>query len=175
MDKMFDEKENELVERLNRFGWYHTSMYEKDDKKIWTLRLERFACQQDETVKEMGKRFDYLMYKLKSFGIKLTDTEKVSKLADALPTEWDEVLEKLKQKPKFLKLHPSNFISKLQKRHYENSDKKKLLMNKIIGNLNEMNLGNLDKINLDVISEIDRRICVCLSAKDVMKYDIDIR
>ncbi|KAJ0588445.1 hypothetical protein HanIR_Chr04g0174751 [Helianthus annuus] len=171
MAEMFDEKENEFIERLNRYGWYHMSMYEQDDKKIWTLRLERFACQKDETLKEMERRFDYLVDKLKMFGIKLTDTEKISKFADALPAKWDDVLKKLKQEPKFSKLHPSDFINKLQKHSYENSDKKKILMNKIKENLDKLNLGNLNKINLDVITEIDRRICMCFAAKQNMKYD----
>ncbi|KAF5798602.1 hypothetical protein HanXRQr2_Chr07g0294821 [Helianthus annuus] len=139
MAEMFNEEENKFVESLNRFGRHRTSLYDQDDKRIWILRLENFACQQNESLKEMEKRFDYLMDKLKSFGINLTDTEKISKLEAALSAEWDDVLKKLKQKPKFSKLHPSDFISKLQKRHYENFEKKKILMNKIKENLDKLN------------------------------------
>ncbi|MFS7987165.1 hypothetical protein Hanom_Chr11g01019241 [Helianthus anomalus] len=49
--------------------------YEQDDKKIWMLRLNNFACQKDETVKEMERRFYYLIDKLKMLEIKLTDAE----------------------------------------------------------------------------------------------------
>ncbi|MFS8023207.1 hypothetical protein Hanom_Chr16g01448781 [Helianthus anomalus] len=47
---------------------------------------------------------------------------------------------------------------------YENDKKKKELMNEI--------KKNLDKMSLDVIVEIEKRIYVCLVAKNVMKYDI---
>ena len=155
---IFDEKENEFVGKINDFGRYRTRFFNQDDKHVWTLRLENFSCQQNESLKEMEKRFDYMIEKLKSFDINLTDTEQILKLEAALPAEWDDVLKELKQKPKFSKLHPSDFINKLQKHSYENSDKKKILMNKIKEHLDELNLGNLDKINLDVITEINKRI-----------------
>ena len=44
-------------------------------------------------------------------------------------------------------------------------------MNKIKEHLDKLNLGNLDKINLDVITEINKRICICFGAKQNMKYD----
>ncbi|MFS8017335.1 hypothetical protein Hanom_Chr15g01379141 [Helianthus anomalus] len=163
MAKMFDEKENDFIERINSgYGWCRVSLFEQDDKHIWTLRLKNFVCQKNETVKEMKSRFDYLVDKLKTFEIKLTD---------ALPAEWDDVLKKIKQESEFSKLHPSDFIDKLTSHSYENSDKKKELINKIKRNLDELDLGNLEKMNLDVIAEIDRRICICFAAQRIMRYD----
>ncbi|MFS7917949.1 hypothetical protein Hanom_Chr03g00195201 [Helianthus anomalus] len=76
MVKMFDEKENDYLERINSgYGWCITSMYEQDDKNIWILRLKDFVCQKNETVDELKSRFDYLLDKLKMFEIKLTDVE----------------------------------------------------------------------------------------------------
>ncbi|KAJ0842704.1 putative transcription factor interactor and regulator CCHC(Zn) family [Helianthus annuus] len=171
MTMVFDEKENDFVGKINDFGRYRTRMFNQDDKHVWTLRLENFACQQNESLKEMKKRFDYMIERLKSFDINLTDTEQTLKLEAALSAEWDDVLKELKQKPKFSKLHPSDFINKLQKRYYKNLDKKKILMNRVQENLENLNLGNLDKINLDVITEIDKRICICYGAKHNMRYD----
>ncbi|XP_035834058.1 glutamic acid-rich protein-like [Helianthus annuus] len=123
MTMVFDEKENDFVGKINDFGRYRTRIFNQDDKHVWTLRFENFACQQNESLKEMEKRFDYMIEKLKSFDINLTDTEQTLKLEAALPAEWDDVLKEVKE------------------------------------NLEKLNLGNLDKINLDVITEIDKRIC----------------
>ncbi|MFS7946085.1 hypothetical protein Hanom_Chr06g00531881 [Helianthus anomalus] len=59
MAKMFDVKENIFIERINSgYGWCRTSMYEQDDKHIWTLRLKNYVCQKDEIVKERKSIFD---------------------------------------------------------------------------------------------------------------------
>ncbi|MFS7901415.1 hypothetical protein Hanom_Chr00s209612g01840171 [Helianthus anomalus] len=57
MEKMFDEKENDFIESLNfGYGWHKVSVYEQDDKHIWTLRLKNFTCHKNEIVNEMKKK-----------------------------------------------------------------------------------------------------------------------
>ncbi|MFS7975977.1 hypothetical protein Hanom_Chr10g00887031 [Helianthus anomalus] len=119
----------------------------------------------NETLNELESRFDYMLDKLKMFEIRMSDDGKISKFADALPAECDDILKNLKKDSWFSKLRPNGFINMLKTHMYENNKKKKKeLMNEIT--------GNLDKMSLDVIVELKRRVCVCLAAKYHMKYDI---
>ncbi|MFS7992394.1 hypothetical protein Hanom_Chr12g01081711 [Helianthus anomalus] len=86
----------------------------------------------------------------------MSDAEKISKFADALPAEWDECLKNLKRDSGFSKLSLNGFISKLETHKYENDKKKKVLINDIE--------KDLEKISLDVIIEMRRTVNVCLAA-----------
>ncbi|MFS8022455.1 hypothetical protein Hanom_Chr16g01439621 [Helianthus anomalus] len=159
---MFDEKENDSLERLNDWFWLNSS--ENGNKKVWVKRCEFFLCKKDESLEKLEERFDDIIDKLKIFEVKKSDAEKISMFADALPAEWNEFLNKLKKDSRFLKLHPKDFIRELKNHSYENYKKKKNLINET--------KKNIDEMDLDVIFEINERIRVCLAAKHFLKYDI---
>ncbi|MFS7966523.1 hypothetical protein Hanom_Chr09g00774721 [Helianthus anomalus] len=85
---MFEEQENDSLERLNRVDgfWYNRV---DENKNIWVKRLEYFLCKERETLDELENRFDDLIEHLKRYEIRLSNDEKISKFADALPAEWN--------------------------------------------------------------------------------------
>ncbi|XP_035845294.1 kinesin-like protein KIF20B [Helianthus annuus] len=139
--------------------------YRKEDEKknAWVKRFEYFLCKKYETLNEFEKRYDELLDNLKRYGIRMSNAEKISKFADALPSEWDKFLIELNKDSRFSNFYPSEFIKELKTHNYENNKKKKDLIKEI--------QKNLDKISLDVVLEISRRIKICFEAKYVMKYD----
>ncbi|MFS7934658.1 hypothetical protein Hanom_Chr05g00394221 [Helianthus anomalus] len=134
-------------------------------KRMFGLKdLNVFLCRKHETVNELEERYGKLLDSLKRYEIRLSNAEKISKFADALPSEWDEFLIKLKQDSRFSKFYLKEFTKELKIHDYEINKKKKNLINDIE--------KNLDKISLDVILEINRRINIFLAAKNVKIYDI---
>ncbi|MFS7974763.1 hypothetical protein Hanom_Chr10g00872511 [Helianthus anomalus] len=102
MVKMFDEQENDYLERLN--DWYMgylDSSYRNEDVSIWVKRFEHFLCQKNETLDELERRFETLIDYLRKKNIRVSIDEKISKLADALPAKWDEFLIELKKEAYF--------------------------------------------------------------------------
>ncbi|XP_035840237.1 uncharacterized protein LOC110942772 [Helianthus annuus] len=151
--KTMDDAKYDYLERLNSgYGWCRGSIYEQDDKKVWIIRLKDFLCKKNETLDELESRFNYLLDKLKTFDIRLSDAEKISKFADALPAEWNDILKNIKTDSGFSKFHSYEFIKKLKTHSCENYKKKKDLMDEI--------KKNLDEMSLDVIIEINDRIRV---------------
>ncbi|MFS7938544.1 hypothetical protein Hanom_Chr05g00440961 [Helianthus anomalus] len=162
---MFDEYDNNDLETLN--SWYRgflSSSYNDVEKKGWVKRFECFLSKKDEKLEELENRFGILLDHLKRFEITMTNTEKISKFADALPAEWDAFFINLKRDSRFSKFYPGEFIRELKTHEYENEKKKKVLIKDIE--------KNLENISLDVMVEMRRRVYVCLVAKNVMKYDI---
>ncbi|MFS7889145.1 hypothetical protein Hanom_Chr00s000003g01603471 [Helianthus anomalus] len=98
---------------------------ENGNNKVWVNRIEYFLCKKHETLDELENRFDDLLDKLKRFEIKMSDAEKISKFADALPAEWNEFLNKLKMDSRFSNFYPKEFIRELKAHNYENNRKKK--------------------------------------------------
>ncbi|MFS7946179.1 hypothetical protein Hanom_Chr06g00532971 [Helianthus anomalus] len=72
---MFDEKENDYLERLNDWHWFNSD--ENGNKKIWVIRCEFFLCKKEESLEKLESRFDDLIDKLKSFEINIPDAEKI--------------------------------------------------------------------------------------------------
>ncbi|MFS7913072.1 hypothetical protein Hanom_Chr02g00137391 [Helianthus anomalus] len=100
--KMFGEKENDQLERLNDWFDMYWDKTEEDEKKdVWVKRCEYFLCKKHETLNELKNRYDKLLDSLKRYEIRMSNAEKISKFADALPSEWDEFLVKLKKDSRF--------------------------------------------------------------------------
>ncbi|MFS7928249.1 hypothetical protein Hanom_Chr04g00318581 [Helianthus anomalus] len=91
---MFDEMENVKLERLN--NWY--SGHNDVKKEVWVERFEYFLCRKYEKFNDVKKTYDELIKSLRRYEIKISDAEKISKFANALPLEWDEFLSKLKKR-----------------------------------------------------------------------------
>ncbi|MFS7957393.1 hypothetical protein Hanom_Chr07g00665861 [Helianthus anomalus] len=107
MAKMFDETENHDFERLN--DWYMgclESNYRSENVDIWVKRFEHFLCQKNETLNQLGDRFESLIEYLWKKDIKVQKDEHIAKLTDALRAKWDEFLIELKKNPIFPELHP---------------------------------------------------------------------
>ncbi|KAJ0533433.1 hypothetical protein HanIR_Chr09g0408371 [Helianthus annuus] len=161
---MFDEMENDKLERIN--DWFEDPWrfeYEVQ-KNIYFKRFEHFLCKKNESLYQLNGRYAILLDTLKEFKIRMSIAEEISKFVEALPLEWDEFLIELKKDSRFSKFYLSEFVDELQKHETEIKRKKKDLINKIE--------EKLDKISLDMILEISRRVNICLGAKNVMKYDI---
>ncbi|MFS7987103.1 hypothetical protein Hanom_Chr11g01018441 [Helianthus anomalus] len=95
---MFDEQENYDLEVYNR--WFRgllSRSYQDEKKKVWVNRLEKFLCNINEQLDELEKRYGVLIKYLQNNEIRMTEAEKISKFADALPTEWDEFLKNLRK------------------------------------------------------------------------------
>ncbi|MFS8006559.1 hypothetical protein Hanom_Chr14g01250651 [Helianthus anomalus] len=113
---------------------------------------------------ELENRYDHLIDNLKRYEIRMSNAEMISRFADALPSEWDEFLNKLKNDSRFSNFYPKEFIRELKMHNYENDKEKKNLMNE--------REKNLEKISLDVMFEMRQRVNMCLVEKNVMKYEI---
>ncbi|MFS7938565.1 hypothetical protein Hanom_Chr05g00441231 [Helianthus anomalus] len=163
--KMFDEVENDNLESLNNwFYGYLDSWYNDVKKNDWVKRFECFSCKKNEKLDELENRFQSLLDHLKRYEIGMSNAEKISKFADALPVEWNDFLMNLKKDSRFSNFYPKEFIRELKTHKFENDKKKKNLINEIE--------KNLDEISVDVILEMKRRVNMCLVAKNVMKYDM---
>ncbi|KAJ0866272.1 hypothetical protein HanRHA438_Chr12g0549881 [Helianthus annuus] len=139
---MFDEMENDNLEMLNNwFDGVWGSRYQNENKNVWDKRFECFLCKKDETVNELEKRYESLLDNLKRYEIRMSNAEKISKFADALPSEWDEFLIELKNDSRFSNFYPNEFINKLKTHKYENEKKKKGLMNGIEKELEKNKFG----------------------------------
>ncbi|MFS7997636.1 hypothetical protein Hanom_Chr12g01144091 [Helianthus anomalus] len=164
MAKMFDEQENYYFETFN--DWHRgfiDDSYSNVKKVGWEKRFKYFVCLKNESLDDLANRYTVLIEFLKEHEIRLSDIEKVSKFADALPVVWDECLKNLKRDSSFSKFYLKEFINKLKKYKSESEMKKKELINEIE--------KNLMKVGLNVILEIKRRISVCLAAKSNLIYD----
>ncbi|MFS7947033.1 hypothetical protein Hanom_Chr06g00543261 [Helianthus anomalus] len=165
MAKMFDEQENDDLERINYWYMeYLSSNYRNEDVSIWVRRFEHFLCQKNETLDELENSFEALIDNLRKKNIRVSMDEKISKWTDALPAKWDEFLMELKKKPSFPELYPKEVINEIKAKFRKECLKKRELIDEMEKNLN--------KISLDVINEINKRVYICLAAKDFMKYDI---
>ncbi|KAM0057529.1 putative transcription factor interactor and regulator CCHC(Zn) family [Helianthus debilis subsp. tardiflorus] len=165
MTMLFDEQENNKLEDFN--NWYIRNMdtdYRNVSSDIWTESFDLFICQKEETLKEIEKRFKILMDNMWSKGIRLSNDEYLSKLTTALPAKWDEFMVELKQKDFFPELFPYQFFNEVRAEFYKEEKKRRDFLAKIE--------NNLDKLELDVLVEVDRRICCFLATKSTLKYDI---
>ncbi|MFS7919122.1 hypothetical protein Hanom_Chr03g00209141 [Helianthus anomalus] len=96
MAMMFDEKENDYLERFN--DWYQgfiDDSYRNVKKDGWVKRVKYFVCLKDETLADPENRYGVLLEQLKYHEIFLSDAEKIAKFAYALPVEWIEILKNL--------------------------------------------------------------------------------
>ncbi|MFS7971826.1 hypothetical protein Hanom_Chr09g00837421 [Helianthus anomalus] len=165
MEMVFDEQENNKLESFN--NWYMRTVdtnYRNVSTDIWVKSFEHFMCQKDETLNELEIRFKVLMDNLRNKGIRISNDEQISKLTNALPAKWDEFLVELKKKDFFQELYPKQFFNEVNAEFRKECMKRKEF-------LNEME-KNLQKLELDVLTEINKRICVCLVTKSSLKYDI---
>ncbi|MFS7928967.1 hypothetical protein Hanom_Chr04g00327011 [Helianthus anomalus] len=85
---MFNERENDDLERLNNWFYrYLDSSYNNVKKNVWVKKIEYFLCKKNEKLDELAKRYGILIEYLKDYEIIMSDAEKISKFADALPKE----------------------------------------------------------------------------------------
>ena len=162
---VFDEQENNMLEDFN--NWYMRNMdtdYRNVSSDIWAKSFELFICQKDETLNEMETRFKILTDNLWCTGIRMTNNEHISKLTTALPAKWDEFMVELKQKDFFPELFPYQFFNEVNAEYYKEEKKR-------MDFLSEME-KNLNKLELDVLIEVDKRVCGFLATKSTLKYDI---
>ena len=85
---MFEEYENDYLERLN--NWFYgflDNRYNDVKESEWVNRFDCFLCKKDEKLDELENRFEILLDHLKRYETKMSNTEKISKFADALPAE----------------------------------------------------------------------------------------
>ncbi|MFS7968152.1 hypothetical protein Hanom_Chr09g00794121 [Helianthus anomalus] len=116
---MFDEMENDKLERIN--DWFEGPWrfeYEVQ-KNIYFKRFEHFMCS----------------YPLKEFKIRMSSAEKISKFVETLPLEWGEFLIELKKNFRISKFYLSEFVNELQKHEMEIKRKKKDLKYDIKGEI----------------------------------------
>ncbi|MFS7936282.1 putative transcription factor interactor and regulator CCHC(Zn) family [Helianthus anomalus] len=165
MAMVFDEQENNMLEDFN--NWYMRNMdtdYRNVSTDTWVKSFELFICQKEETLKEIENRFKILTDIMWNRGIKLSNDEYLSKLTTALPAKWDEFVVELKQKDFFPKLSPHQFFNEIRAEYYKEERKRREF-------LAEME-KNLHRLEMDVLIEVDRRVCDFLATKSILKYDI---
>ncbi|MFS7931647.1 putative transcription factor interactor and regulator CCHC(Zn) family [Helianthus anomalus] len=138
--------------------------YRNVNTDIWIKSFELFMCQKDETLNEMEARFKVLTDNLWRTGVRMTNDEHISKLTTALPAKWDKFMVELKQKDFFPELFPRQFFNEVRGEFYKEEKKRRDFLSEMEKNLNEL--------ELDVLIEVDRRICVFLATKRILKYDI---
>ncbi|MFS7906106.1 hypothetical protein Hanom_Chr01g00055421 [Helianthus anomalus] len=88
--------------------------------------LKFFCVRKMKSWMSWKNQFDDLIDKLKRYEIRMTKAEHILKFADALPTEWNEFLLKLKKDSRFSKLYPKEFINELKTHKYENDKTRKM-------------------------------------------------
>ncbi|KAJ0621847.1 hypothetical protein HanIR_Chr01g0013321 [Helianthus annuus] len=162
---IFDEQENNKLESLN--NWYMRTVdnnYRNVSTDIWVKSFELFICQKDETLNEMEARFKILTDNLWRTGIRMSTDEHILKLTTALPAKWDEFMVELKGKDFFQELNPHQFFNEVYAECRKEEKKRREFLNEIGKNLQEL--------ELDVITEIDKRVRICLATKRILKYDI---
>src|ERR1044071_3084208 len=129
---------------LHQFGTCTTSkqLWDKlkrkhdGNEKARSLRMEElvkefenFSFINNETLKELTPRYMHLLSELSSYGVQIPMTKQVDKFADALPPQWDQHVEVLREKDAYQFWTISEFIEKLENKELE--DRRKARMSQI--------------------------------------------
>src|ERR1043165_3325299 len=123
---------------LHQFGTCTTSkqLWDKlkrkhdGNEKTRSLRMEElvkefdnFSFINNETLKELTPRYMHLLSELSSYGVQIPMTKQVDKFADALPPQWDQHVEVLREKDAYQFWTISEFIEKLENKELEDRRK----------------------------------------------------
>ncbi|XP_022040137.1 uncharacterized protein LOC110942674 [Helianthus annuus] len=137
--------------------------YKNVSLDIWTKSFELFICQKEETLKEIENRFKILTDNMCYRGIRMSNDEYLSKLTTALPAKWDKFMVELKQRDFFPELFPHQFFNEVRAEWYKEEKKRREFLSKMEKNLN--------KLELDVLIEVDKRVCGFLATKRIDKME----